>query len=719
MSAQVATQTHTASTEPSRGGRRNNKRSGNATNRGSNRSTRPSANKKGQEVQEAEQKSQGSVESAKQNEEQAIVEKLDAVTISEAGSDMDICWICAEPVKYYSLSECNHRTCHVCAIRLRALYKKTECTFCKEPQKQVIFTTSPDTPFSSYTPEMVPFKDPKLSVSFETEEMMEETLILLRFNCADSECDYIGNGWGDLRLHARAVHGKLMCDLCIRHKKVFSHEHTLYTPSALAAHLPSMNQRYGKAALKEIPEGGVHPLCQFCRECFFGDDELYAHMRERHEECFICKGTNFQNYESLERHFNTAHHPCNNSECLARKFVVFNTALDLKAHMQQASTSTPAAAARPVPGGGNRRRENFGGALTTDAGPTLAQAVNNDYRSRPASPQPATDLDPAVAERHANFLARLQSLAPNPVAAVTAVKAATRSYRFSESSAKDLILTIWNVMDQNLEHTASIVNAFIDLLDEEEKKQDLLSSWKGFNIEQRRQFPDLTPTSIGSGYAGITSGRVLNAKHATAARSSQSQQVWNRVAQAANNSSDGPSSAPSRPQIVRAQMAEDRFPALGGGSRPSSGPAPSVSQPLAPSYRQPQRATPWSASSIQPSGMRSQPAPTASRSSTPKQAAPPKLSNALFPELPTSSTSRSRPQVRGNVSLKNILGTSAVPAAHAWGTGPAGGSPAESAREGGAAATSEEVTNAAAGGKGKKQKGKQKQTLFTLGSFPT
>lgn len=45
--------------------------------------------------------------------------------------DAAICWICAEPVKYYSVSSCNHRTCHVCALRLRALYKKLECTFCK------------------------------------------------------------------------------------------------------------------------------------------------------------------------------------------------------------------------------------------------------------------------------------------------------------------------------------------------------------------------------------------------------------------------------------------------------------------------------------------------------------------------------------------------------------------------------------------------------------
>jgi len=50
-----------------------------------------------------------------------------------------------------------------------------------------------------------------------------------------------------------------------------------------------MNLRPSKAALKEQIDGGVHPICAFCRECFFGDDELYVHMRERHEECFVCK----------------------------------------------------------------------------------------------------------------------------------------------------------------------------------------------------------------------------------------------------------------------------------------------------------------------------------------------------------------------------------------------------------------------------------------------
>ena len=135
--------------------------------------------------------------------------------------------------------------------------------------------------------------------------MMEDSLLLLRFNCPDQECDYMAHGWGDLRLHVRASHGKFMwlvmgrletqvfiffnSDLCIRFKKVFCHEHILYPPGALPIHLPSMHSRPSKAASKAGVEGGAHPLCEFCRECFFGDDELYVHMRERHEECFICK----------------------------------------------------------------------------------------------------------------------------------------------------------------------------------------------------------------------------------------------------------------------------------------------------------------------------------------------------------------------------------------------------------------------------------------------
>lgn len=80
----------------------------------------------------------------------------------------------------------------------------------KEPQPTVIFTVSPDAPFLSYTPEGTPFKDEKLTILFETEEMMQDSLVLLRFICPDPSCDYTATGWNDLKLHVRGIHKKLM-----------------------------------------------------------------------------------------------------------------------------------------------------------------------------------------------------------------------------------------------------------------------------------------------------------------------------------------------------------------------------------------------------------------------------------------------------------------------------------------------------------------------------
>lgn len=66
---------------------------------------------------------------------------------------------------------------------------------------------------------------------------------------------------------------------------------------------------------------------------------------------------------------------------------------------------------------------------------------------------------------------------------MNAFKSAIRSYRSSESGARDLISTVWNVLDHNLDGTASIINATVDILDEEEKKSDLLRAWNGFKVE--------------------------------------------------------------------------------------------------------------------------------------------------------------------------------------------------------------------------------------------
>lgn len=177
------------------------------------------------------------------------------------------------------------------------------------------------------------------------------------------------------------------------------------------------------------------------------------------------------------------------------------------------------------------------------------------------------------------------------------------------------------------------------------------------------------------------------------------------------------------------QNQQEKFPALGGSGPSNAGPSRATVGT---------RSTPWSGSSVAPSSLRSQASVVASSSPAPgsltrkgvaarKQPPPPKLSSALFPELPSAATTRVKPQVRGNVSLQNILGSSGPPAVAAWGSGNTSASGGANVGSGGGGsdgtqqetAESAETPAPAPVGKGKKGKGKQKQTLFTLGAFPT
>lgn len=53
------------------------------------------------------------------------------VAATDDADDGEVCFICASPVEHTSVSPCNHRTCHICALRLRALYKNKGCAHCR------------------------------------------------------------------------------------------------------------------------------------------------------------------------------------------------------------------------------------------------------------------------------------------------------------------------------------------------------------------------------------------------------------------------------------------------------------------------------------------------------------------------------------------------------------------------------------------------------------
>lgn len=49
----------------------------------------------------------------------------------QADDNAETCFICANPITHFSVAPCNHTTCHICSLRLRALYKSKDCPHCR------------------------------------------------------------------------------------------------------------------------------------------------------------------------------------------------------------------------------------------------------------------------------------------------------------------------------------------------------------------------------------------------------------------------------------------------------------------------------------------------------------------------------------------------------------------------------------------------------------
>jgi hypothetical protein len=82
----------------------------------------------------------------------------------------------------------------------------------------------------------------------------------------------------------------LVCssDLCVTFKKVFWVEQKLYSKDELKLHMV-----VGDLDDTMVFKG--HPECIFCKNRYFGKDELYEHCRERHDVCFLCERNRIYN----------------------------------------------------------------------------------------------------------------------------------------------------------------------------------------------------------------------------------------------------------------------------------------------------------------------------------------------------------------------------------------------------------------------------------------
>lgn len=227
-----------------------------------------------------------------------------------------------------------------------------------------------------------------------------------------------------------------------------------------------------------------------------------------------------------ERHFSTAHHPCGQPSCVAAKFVVFGSPLDLQAHMLDEHGSGMSArdrkeavrvhadlAFQDVRGGrGGGRGRGRGGGGGTGRGrdpdpPPISQASSRGGRraafgahltpegvpappapSPPRPPSPDDDLDPELSPSDPPFLSPslIIFFSGGRVAARAgpAVRSSLRAFRAHECSAQDVVSTLVSALDG--ERAASVVVGLVDALEDDEQRSDLLGAWNDWRLEVTR-----------------------------------------------------------------------------------------------------------------------------------------------------------------------------------------------------------------------------------------
>lgn len=366
-----------------------------------------------------------------------------------------------------------------------------------------------------------------------------------------------------------------------------------------------------------------------------------------------------------------------------------------------------------------RRRKAFVTGLTNSSGSASASAPASGPASGRQSPAesasgfatPREDVDDATAARHAALLSRVSMLVGDSPTKLASFRSAVRQFKNNESGAKDMVDTLFYVLDQDREATAGVGREIANLFDsqgDKEKQQAVLAAVNTFRIQQEEQFPALggAPTGVGTNWAGVSSGRILSAKRAThtGRGSSNSRAVWDRVEAAAaqpratagaNGRHVPGATGPSR-------LAPGNFPSLAGGSlRPSTHSTPWASGGAGSSSKTP--------SALAGPQIRSVNFPTGGSKK-------PVVNKAAFPSLPSAGKSRAeeraalftKPTARDE-SIARIRGTAlTLPPAARWGSS---GDAAD-----GVAAMS--MDDAEVPKPQSKKKGKGKQLLFSVSTRP-
>ncbi|XP_076890215.1 uncharacterized protein LOC143541220 [Bidens hawaiensis] len=281
----------------------------------------------------------------------------------------DTCAVCAESLEWVAYGSCGHKeVCSTCVARLRFICGDRRCCICKS-ESSIIFVTKA---LGDYTKTISGFSAFPLENKegrfgsywyhedtqsyFDDLDQCKMIKAMCRLSC--SVCDKMEDNSNSnnnnnkskrkarfrdivqLKGHLFHQHSLFMCSLCLEGRKVFICEQKLYSKAQLKQHISTGDSEVDGT---ESERGGFqgHPLCEFHRSPFYGDNELYTHMNTEHFKCHICQRQNpgkyeyYKDYDDLEMHFRQEHFLCEDEACLIKKFVAFPSEAEMKVHNAQ------------------------------------------------------------------------------------------------------------------------------------------------------------------------------------------------------------------------------------------------------------------------------------------------------------------------------------------------------------------------------------------------
>ena len=261
------------------------------------------------------------------------------------------CPLCIEPMTYYGIGQCNHPICYKCLAKMRIKMEDISCPVCRNVCDDIFVDKEPGRKFENCSRRNYNF-DRKYKMFFPKGDRKIGRMIseLFAFYCLHEDCRHVAeknneedeenqkndNAWNASNLlkfpslqkwqvHQITKHKSTPCDICIKNQALFSFEIVLY----------------GKGREIKNHKDEQHPICEFCQQRFYDNDQLLRHLRKDHEYCRLCENLSFgaaleyyDNFTELRKHLVEEHYYCLHQDCNKNDSVysVFKTELELNIH---------------------------------------------------------------------------------------------------------------------------------------------------------------------------------------------------------------------------------------------------------------------------------------------------------------------------------------------------------------------------------------------------